>query len=319
MKSGLFTNCFKDKSWEEVCIFAKEAKITCLEVGAGGLHGTSHCDPRQLVKEDNGPRDFLKTAEKHGIEIGSFSCMGNPLHPNKKIADGYAGDLLAVIELASKIGVKVVNSFAGVPGAAPDGLYPSWIGLPYPPEYTGYVKWQWEDKIIPFWKDMSVKLKKHNVVLGFEMHPGDSVYNTSTMLRIREAVGDTMGCCFDPTHLFWQNIDPIKSILALGDAVVNVHAQDMAFNVKKIDLDGVLDYTNYEDYEDRAWHFKIPGYGHDEHFWKNMVSALRRVGFDGALNLEHQDPMMSYEEGFRKGREFLDRIIFSEPAGKIIY
>jgi len=319
MKAGLFTNCFKDKTWKQVCIFAKEVGLMSLEVGAGALNGKSHCDPAEIMKDDSGPEDFVKTAEKLGIEIGSLSCMGNPVHPNKKIAEEHIRDIEAVIEFASKIGVKIVNGFAGVPAAAPDGLYPNWIGLPYPPEYIGYAEWQWEEKLIPFWKKMSEKLKKYNITYGFEMHPGDSVYNTSTLLKMRKEIGDNMGCCFDPTHLFWQQIDPIKSILALGDAIVNVHAQDMAFNVKKIDLDGVLDYTDYEDYENRAWHFKLPGYGHDEHFWKNMVSALRRAGFNGTLNVEHQDSMMSYEEGFSRAREFLNRIIFHGPAGKIIY
>lgn len=319
MKTGLFTNCFKARTWEEVCIFAKEVGVYSLEVGAGALNGKSHCDPAEIMKEDSGPKDFTKTAEKHGIEINSLSCMGNYVHPDKNIADEHRGDLEAVIAFASKIGVKVVNGFAGVPGAAPNGVYPCWIGLPYPPEFSGYVKWQWREKLIPFWKEMSGKLRKHGIKYGFEMHPGDSIYNTSTLLKMREAVGENMGTCFDPTHLFWQQIDPIKSILVLGDAIVNVHAQDMAFNIKKIDIDGVLDYTDYEDYENRAWHFKLPGYGHDEYFWKNMVSALRRAGFDGALNIEHQDSMMSYKEGFSKAREFLNSIIFHEPANKIIY
>ena len=319
MKAGLFTNCFKDRTWEEVCIFAKEVGLTSLEVGAGALNGKSHCDPAEIMKDENGPGEFIKTAEKHGVEVGSLSCMANPVHPDKKIADEHIRDLIAVIEFASKIGVKVVNGFAGVPGAGPDALYPNWIGLPYPSEYVGYAKWQWEEKLIPFWKEMSARLKKYNITYGFEMHPGDSIYNTSTLLRMRNIVGENMGCCFDPTHLFWQHIDPIKTILAQSGTIVNVHAQDMTFNVKKIDIDGVLDYTNYEDYENRAWHFKIPGYGHDEHFWKSMVSALRRAGFDRALNVEHQDSMMSYKEGFSKASEFLNKIIFHKPAGKIIY
>ena len=319
MKAGIFTNCFKDKSWEEVCIFAKKVGLTSLEVGAGALNGKSHCDPAEIMKDDSGPKDFIKTAQKHEVEIGSLSCMGNYVHPQKKIADEHTADLEAVIEFASKIGVKIVNGFAGVPAAAVDGLYPCWIGLPYPPEYVGYLKWQWKEKLVPFWKDMSGMLKKHNITFGFEMHPGDSIFNTSTMLKMRDQVGDNMGCCFDPTHLFWQQIDPIKSILALGEAIVNVHAQDLSFNVKKIDIDGVLDPTTYEDYENRNWHFKIPGYGHDEQFWKNMVSALRRTGYDGVLSIEHQDSMVSYKEGFKKGREFLERIIFHGPAEEIIY
>ena len=319
MKAGLFTNCFKDKTWEEVCIFAKEVGLQVLEVGAGALNGKSHCNPAEIMKDDDGVKKFVKIAEKYDIEIYSLSCMGNYIHPDKEIADEHTRDLEAVIEFAGKIGVNVVNGFAGCPGVAEDALYPNWIGLPYPPEYNDYSKWQWKERIIPFWKEMAIKLRKYKIKYGFEMHPGDSVYNTSTLLRIREAVGDNMGCCYDPAHLFWQGIDPIKSVLKLGYAIVNVHAQDIIINWEKASLDGMLDPTSYEDYENRAWHFKLVGYGHGENFWKKLVSALRRVGYDGSLNVEHQDALISLEEGFSKAREFLDRIIFHDPAGKIIY
>lgn len=319
MKAGLFTNCFKDKTWEEVCIFAKEVGLKVLEVGAGALNGKSHCDPAEIMKDDDEVKKFVKIAEKYDIEIYSLSCMGNYIHPDKEIADEHTRDLEAVIEFAGKIGVNVVNGFAGCPGVAEDALYPNWIGLPYPPEYNDYSKWQWKERIIPFWKEMAIKLRKYKIKYGFEMHPGDSVYNTSTLLRIREAVGDNMGCCYDPAHLFWQGIDPIKSVLKLGYAIVNVHAQDIIINWEKASLDGMLDPTSYEDYENRAWHFKLVGYGHGENFWKKLVSALRRVGYDGSLNVEHQDTLISLEEGFSKAREFLDRIIFHDPAGKIIY
>lgn len=319
MKAGLFTNCFKDKTWEEVCIFAKEVGLKVLEVGAGALNGKSHCNPAEIMKDDDGVKKFVKIAEKYDIEIYSLSCMGNYIHPDKEIADEHTRDLEAVIEFAGKIGVNVVNGFAGCPGVAEDALYPNWIGLPYPPEYNDYSKWQWKERIIPFWKEMAIKLRKYKIKYGFEMHPGDSVYNTSTLLRIREAVGDNMGCCYDPAHLFWQGIDPIKSVLKLGYAIVNVHAQDIIINWEKASLDGMLDPTSYEDYENRAWHFKLVGYGHGENFWKKLVSALRRVGYDGSLNVEHQDALISLEEGFSKAREFLDRIIFHDPAGKIIY
>ena len=319
MKAGLFTNCFKDKTWEEVCIFAKEVGLKVLEVGAGALNGKSHCDPAEIMKDDDEVKKFVKIAEKYDIEIYSLSCMGNYIHPDKEIADEHTRDLEAVIEFAGKIGVNIVNGFAGCPGAAEDALYPNWIGLPYPPEYNDYSKWQWKERIIPFWKEMAIKLRKYKIKYGFEMHPGDSVYNTSTLLRMREAVGDNMGCCYDPAHLFWQGIDPIKSVLKLGYAIVNVHAQDIIINWEKASLDGMLDPTSYEDYENRAWHFKLVGYGHGENFWKKLVSALRRVGYDGSLNVEHQDALISLEEGFSKAREFLDRIIFHDPAGKIIY
>jgi len=319
MKLGLFTNCFRDETWEEICSFAGEVGFSVLEVAAGALNGKKHCNPSELLKDNYDIKRFVDTANKHGLEISSLSCMGNYLHPNRQIAEKNTADLEAAIDLASKIGVKVVNGFAGCPGAQEDALYPNWIGLPYPPEYIEYSKWQWKERIIPFWKKMNEKLRKYKIRFGFEMLPGDSVYNTGTLLRIRNIIGEYIGCCFDPTHLFWQQIDPIESIFKLGDVIVNVHAQDCILNKRKIRVDGVLDPTSYEDYENRSWHFKLVGYGHGESFWKEMMSALRRTGYDDSINLEHLDPLFSLKEGLLKGKEFLDRVIFKESKGEIRY
>jgi len=306
-------------TWEEVCIYAREVGLTSLEVAAGAFNGKSHCDPAQIMKDDQDVKKFVKTAEKYDLEIRSLSCMGNYIHPNKKIAQEHTKDLEAVIEFAAKIGVRIVNGFAGCPGVQKDALYPSWIGLPYPPEFVEYSKWQWKEKIIPFWKEQYIKIKKYKLRFGFEMLPGDSVYNTGSLLRLRDAVGEELGCCFDPTHLFWQQIDPIKSILALGDAIVNFHAQDCALNKEKVELDGVLDPSSYEEYEKRPWHFKLVGYGHGEILWKHMISALRRVGYNGSLSVEHLDPLISLKEGLQKGKEFLERIIYKGPLGEVRY
>ncbi|MCL4385948.1 MAG: sugar phosphate isomerase/epimerase [Cyanobacteria bacterium] len=319
MKAGIFTNCFKDKTWEEVCIFSSEVGLRVLEVGAGALNGKSHCDPAEIMKDDLDVKKFVKTAEKYGVEIGSLSCMGNYVHPNKRIADDHTKDLEAVIEFASKIGVKVINGFAGCPGAAEDAIYPNWIGLAYPPEFAEYYKWQWEKRLIPYWREMAKKLRKHKIKFGFELHPGDAIYNASTFFRMKEAVGEEVGCCLDCTHLFWQQIDPIKLVKKIGSSIVNVHAQDSAINREVADLDGVLDPKRYEDHVNRAWNFKVVGYGHGEEFWKNLVTALRLVGYDGPLSVEQQDPMMSLKEGFIKASEFLNRVIYHEPAGTITY
>jgi len=319
MKAGIFTNCFKNKSWDEVCSFSKEVGLTVLEVGAGALHGKSHCNPQELIKDKSEIKRFLKTAEKHNVEIGSFSCMGNYIHPNYAIAQEYTKDLVAVIELASKTGVKVINGFAGCPGVAEDDLYPNWIGLAYPPEFAEYYKWQWNNKIIPFWKEIALKLLKYKIRFGFEMHPGDSVYNTRTLLKLHDVVGDAVGCCLDCTHLFWQQIDPLKVIKRIGELIVNFHAQDSSINETIVDYDGVLDPKNYEDYKNRAWNFKLIGYGHGEDFWKKAVSELRLSGYNGSLSVEHQDPTMSLKEGFKKAKDFLERIIFHDPADEIIY
>lgn len=320
MRVGIFTNCFKDMTWEEVCQFAHDVGAEELEVAAGALNGKSHCNPSEILKDNTKIKKFINIANKHNLEISSFACMGNYLHPNKKISESHLRDLEAVIELAAKLDIKVINGFAGCPGAAEDDPYPNWIALPYPPEFPGYLDWQWNNKIIPFWKGISKKLKNHKIKFGFEMHPGDSIFNTSTLLKLRDSVGyEGLGCCFDPVHLFWQGMDPVACIKHLGDAIFNVHAQDSEMNEDVVKIDGVFDTKYYGDLENRAWNFKLVGYGHGEDFWKKLISALRIVGYDGSLSIENQDAQFSLKEGFQKAVDFLSRMIFREKPGKIIY
>lgn len=320
MEIGLFTNCFYDKPWEEICKVTNENGIRIIEAGAGALNGKSHCNPAELLGDDEELRKFRKTAEKYSIEVRELSCMGNFLHPNRQIADSLVAELEAAMELASKLGIKIVNTFAGCPGAGEGAVYPNWIALTYPPEFAEYSKWQWEKKIIPFWKEMVKKARKKGIKFGFEMHTGDSIYNPETLLRLREETGaEEIGCKFDPTHLFWQGMDPIICIRNLGSAIISVHAQDAEINRHVMESNGCFTTRDYSDIDNRPWNLRLAGYGHPESFWKDMVTALRRTGYDGSINIEHQDACMSLKEGIGKAAEFLNKIIFHEKPDTIRY
>lgn len=320
MKIGLFTNCFFDKSWEEICGTASAVGFDCLEIGTGALHGKHVCNAEDLLKDRSKLKNFMSTLEKYNLQINSFSCMGNYLHPDIKIADAHKKDLKNAIELASETGVKVVNGFAGCPGAARDAKYPCWIGLPYPPEFQEYLEWQWDEKIIPFWKEMAIKLKKYKIRYAFEMHPGDAIFNTSTLIKLRDAVSyEGLGCCFDPAHLFWQRMDPIECVKRLKGIIFNVHAQDSELNMKVVSVDGVLDSKDYSRLSERAWNLRLVGYGHSEDFWRKLVSALRLSGYDGPLSVEHQDALIGKSEGFKKAIEFIRKVAFFEKPDEIRY
>ncbi|MDO8685872.1 MAG: sugar phosphate isomerase/epimerase [Clostridiales bacterium] len=320
MEIGLFTNCFHDKPWEEICRIANENGISIVEAGAGALNGKSHCNPAELLKDAEALKKFRNTAKRYNIEIRELSCMGNYLHPNKNIADGLLADLEAAMELASKLGITIINTFAGCPGAGEGALYPNWIALTYPPEFAEYSKWQWEKKIIPFWNNMVRKARMKGIRFGFEMHTGDSVYNPETLLRLREETGaEEISCKFDPTHLFWQGIDPIICIKKLGSAIISVHAQDAEINKQVMECNGCFTTRDYSDVKNRPWNLRLVGYGHPEAFWRDMISALRREGYDGSINIEHQDACISLNEGINKASDFLKKIIFHQKSVVIKY
>jgi len=320
MEIGLFTNCFYNKTWEEVCIFANEAGIKIIEAAAGGLNGKSHCNPAELLKDEKKFEHFKKTAKKYKIEVRELTCCGNYLHPNKAIREELCADLDAAMELAPRLDVNIVNVLAGCPGAGEDAVYPNWIALTYPPEFPAYSKWQWEKKIIPFWKEMVQKARKKNIKFAFEMHAGDAVYNPETLMKLREATDSGEICCkFDPTHLYWQGMDPVKCIYFLQDAIITAHAQDSEINRDVMELNGCFTTRDYSDIRKRPWNLRLVGYGHPEHCWRDMLSALRRTGFDSQINIEHQDASVSLKEGILKGVEFLNRVIFHEKPDPIKY
>jgi sugar phosphate isomerase/epimerase len=318
MKIGLKSNCYNDKTWEETLDILKESGINAVEPGAGGYNGKAHCNPQELLKDAEAMKAFKKAADQREIEISALAVHGNPLHPQKSYAEDHIADLDAAIELAGKTGVKALTCFAGCPGASEKATDPNWITCPFPPYFERGIKWQWEKRVIPFWKKMAEKARKFKVSLGFEMHPGDVVYNTEALLMLREKVGaEEIACNFDPSHLFWQGMDPIECITRLKEAIVHVHAKDCKINERVVKFRGVNDPKHYGDIANRAWTFRTVGYGHGIEFWNDFVSTLRLVGYDGVLSIEHEDPLMSVNEGLQKTIDFLNMVLLHEPVGKL--
>jgi sugar phosphate isomerase/epimerase len=212
----------------------------------------------------------------------------------------------------------VINLFAGCPGAGEDAKYPNWIICPWPTYFDEGIKWQWDKKIIPFWKEKVKAAKKAGVRFGFEMHPGDSIYNPETLLMLREKLdSEEVSCNFDPSHLFWQGIDPIVAVKRLGSAIVHSHAKDSQVDREIADFRGVNDWKPYAEVKDRAWSFRTVGYGHDYQFWNDYVSALNTIGFDGTISIEHEDPVIEVNEGLKKSVDFLKTVLLYKKPGKL--
>ena len=270
------------------------------------------------MKDRDSILEFKKAAADRGIEISALAVHGNPLHPQKSYADEHVADLEAAVELAGRIGVKVITCFAGCPGAAEDAKYPNWITCPFPPYFGDAVIWQWDKKVLPFWSEIVKKAKKANVYCAFEMHPGDVVYNPELLMMLREKVGmEQIACNFDPSHLFWQGIDPIEAIYALKDMIVHVHAKDCKINNSIIKRRGCMDWKDYGKISERAWNFRTCGYGNGIDFWNDFVSTLRIIGYDWVLSIEHEDPLMSVNEGLTKTIDFLNMVMLHEEVGKM--
>ncbi len=317
MKVGVFAVLFGQLPLEQAMDYIKAAGCDAVEIGTGAYPGAPHCPLNELVADKAKAQAWMKKITDRGLEISALSCHGNPIHPDAAIAKEHDEIFRNTIELASMLGIETVVNFSGCPGDQPGAKYPNWVTCPWPPDFGEILNYQWNQVAIPYWKSINGLLKSKNVRVGLEMHPGFLVYNTESALCLRESCGDRIGVNFDPSHLFWQGMDPIYSLRKLGEAgaIFHFHAKDCKIDEINGKTNGVLDTKNYTDELHRSWIFRTIGYGHDTQIWKDMISTLRLIGYDGALSIEHEDSLMSSNEGFKKAVAFLKDIAISEDRG----
>jgi sugar phosphate isomerase/epimerase len=290
----------------------KSLHIDTVELGTGNYPGDPHCKLAMLERPAE-LAEFKKTLDGEGFSISALSCHGNPLHPDPARAAHDSDVNRKTILLAEKLGVPVVVDFSGCPGDSATAKQPNWVTCPWPPDFLEILKWQWEEVVTPFWIERGKFAADHGVRVAIEMHPGFVAYSPETMLRLRGIAGPSIGCNYDPSHMFWQGIDPIAAIRLLGDAIFHVHAKDTQIYQRNLPLTGVLDTKPYTGERNRSWIFRTCGYGHGEEWWREFVSTLRMYGYDYVLSIEHEDSLMSSEEGLTKAAAFLNGLIVREP------
>ncbi len=284
MKLGLFLALFHDRPLGEALAAARAAGCEVVEISTTGPHG--------------GEDDLAAAAAAHGLEISALSCHANPLHPHYEIAARADREFRDTVRRAASAGIPTVITFAGCPGDSETSQRPNWVTCSWPDDYPQTLAWQWNERVLPYWARAAEFARGHGVRVAIEPHPGFVVYNTATMLRLRAAAGDAIGVNFDPSHFFWQQIDPLASARALAGAIFHVHAKDTAFEPARLALDGVLE-TRLDPGE-RAWIFRTVGEGHDGGWWRRLIAELRNVGYNGALSIEHEDPLLPPDEGLAR-------------------
>ena len=316
MKLGVFTVLFANEPLGAALDRAVEAGLDCVEIGTGNYPGDAHCRPAELLADDEALAAFRRAVESRGLEITALSCHGNPLHPRVEVARASHQTFVQTVELARRLGVGRINLFSGCPGDSETATYPNWVTCAWPNEYGELLEWQWQEKVIPYWREQAALAAANHIRLGLEMHPGFVVYNPTSLLRLRAACGEAIGANLDPSHLFWQGIDIETAIAELGraGAIFHTHAKDTALHPRNAALNGVLDTVPLGDVAKRSWIFRTVGYGHGELDWRRILIALRLAGYDDVLSIEHEDALLSVDEGFRKGVAFLRSVMPSEPA-----
>ncbi|WP_135851891.1 sugar phosphate isomerase/epimerase family protein [Halorussus salinus] len=318
MDVGVLTVPFGGDSLEETAEYLASIGVDAVELGCGGHPGEDHLPRREYLDDDEAQSELLNLLDEYGLRISALATHNNPLHPDDATAEEADTELREAIELAAQLDVNTVTCFSGLPAGGPNDETPNWITAPWPTEHAEAHEYQWEEVAIPYWRDLADHAAQSGVDVAIEMHPNMLVYEPSGMARLREATNERVGANFDPSHLYWQGIDATEAIRFLGerDAIHHVHAKDTRVYDAEARTKGVLDTTSYDEVEDRSWLFRSVGYGHDEDHWKDVVSTLRMVGYDGALSIEHEDALTSSREGLEKAVDLLQRAVFREQPGE---
>jgi sugar phosphate isomerase/epimerase len=317
MQLGVVSWVWQRESIATAVEAARAMGLTHMEVGTAGFLNKAHSDPARLVEDRSAFDAFRDVFARNEMTISAFAVHGEPLHPDPAISEPYKRDLLAAIELASRMGVDRLTLLSGLPGASPDDPLPNWILYPYPARNVDLIEWQWTERLVPYWREMAKVAGDAGVRFAFEIHPGDMCYQPSRLMRLRSDIGPIVGANLDPSHLIWQGMDLPSVVHYLGDAIYNVHAKESQINDRVARVDGVLDTRDWTRDQERSWNFRTAGFSKSLTWWRDLITALQAVGFDGVVAYEHEDPLLDPIEGLEKGIAFLRQSILDKPRGKL--
>ena len=254
-----------------------------------------------------------------GLSRSALRVHNNPVHPNKEIAQKADADVHKAVRLARLLEVPVVNGFSGLPAGTPGDSMPNWVTCPWPPHFLEILDYQWNEVTIPYWQGVAGYIEDQGVKFSFEMHLGMLVYNVETLLKLRNTGGTVLGCNFDPRQLCWTGEEPVGAIRKLGEAsgvqgIITGYVDDL-----NIAVNGCNDNKPYDQILKRAWTFRSIGYGHGAAVWKDIISTLRLVGYDYVISIEHEDALMSTDEGLAKGVTLLKEANIFETPGEMFW
>jgi sugar phosphate isomerase/epimerase len=330
MKLGAYTACLHDLPIGDALTTLRALGLDSAEINSGGFLPAPHLPIDDIRGSKDARDEYLAQFDAADVTLTALNCNGNPLHPDPVVRRKHGQDVIDAIELAALLGVKRVVTMSGLPEAHAGGTAPSWTVLPWVSVYLDARDYQWNEVAIPYWKDIQARAADADVKVCIEMHPHNLVYNPATMVRLAEEIGAThVGAEMDPSHLFWQGIDPVAALDSLGGLVYNAAAKDTRINAAA-KVNGVLDDrfgrvlptdpgaiglggkdTLSRWPENSSWDFVAVGRGHDVAFWTDFLAAIRRIDPDMAVNIEHEDQ----ELGQLEGLEYAAKTLLTAAAG----
>lgn len=306
MKIGLVTDCLAGLSFEELLKTCRELGVEQVELGVGNWSSAPHIDLDGLLESEMKRDEMKGLLANYGMSISAFNCSGNPLAPGNW---GQREDTVTrkCFQLSAYFGLETVVMMSGLPAGGPNDQLPNWVTTSWPPETQTILSYQWNEVAIPYWKEITKIANAHGVTrLALEPHGSQLVHDVESFYRLRDACGGdkTIGFNLDPSHLFWMGADPIAVARALGEAIYHVHIKDVRIE-KPAEVNTLLDGKGVLEFAKRSWNFAIPGFGHDERWWREFIVTLKMMGYDGVLSIEHEDYTMDTSVALQKTTRLL--------------
>jgi sugar phosphate isomerase/epimerase len=325
MKLGAYTACLHDRPLDETLKILGELGLTGAEINTGGFIAAPHIPIDDILAGAGAREDYLGRFQQAGITLTGLNVNGNPLNPDPGVGPKHAEDLRRTIEVAAALGVKRVVTMSGLPAGEPGGTVANWVVNPWDSQYLDILDYQWTEVAVPFWRDIQARDAAHDVKVCIEMHPHNLVFNPPTLQRLVEQTNAThIGAEMDPSHLFWQGMDPVEAVRHLGGLVFHAAAKDTRINDANVKRFGVLDdrfdrtpadanplnlggrNTLNQWPQSPSWQFVAVGRGHGvDDFWVPFLRALHDVDPDMAVNIEHEDAELDQVEGLRQAADNL--------------
>ena len=310
MRIGIYSDSLAQLERRALLTWCAERGVSDLELGVGawGPWPRPHLDLATVGTDAE--RDRLAgELREHGVRLAAVNAAGNVLHPDPAKRDDAQARLRAAVELAVALGVTRVITMSGCPsgpGGGSLGVFPCWATSC---DDERLFAWQLEHEVAPFWHSTSDWLAKEapEVMICLELHPGVTVFNVAGFEALAPHVGPNIGINFDPSHFWWQGIDPATVIDELGDRIGWAHGKDTLLYPERIQRHGMLHFAPPTDPDSAPWHFAPVGEGHDDATWTALLRALRAAGYDGVISIEHEDPRYDGEEGTRRSMAGLRR------------
>ncbi|WP_068108227.1 sugar phosphate isomerase/epimerase family protein [Tropicimonas marinistellae] len=312
MKLGFVSDSLGGTSFESMLDHAVRMGVSGVEVNTCGWSTAPHFDLASMLSDAGARKAFQTAFSTRGLEVVSLNANGNPLHPTDQTQGVGLKD---TIRVAGELGISTVCTMSGLPAGNRTDTMPNWVVSSWPPETQEILRYQWDEKLIPFWMEIADLARENGVErIALELHGNQCVYNVPSLRKLRDAVGPVIGANLDPSHLFWMGADPLVAAEDLGDTIYHVHAKDTLLNAPVQATTSLLENGSLMDIPARSWSYITLGFGHGEEWWRQFCYRLKMAGYDGWLSIEHEDVLLNSLEGLEKSVALLKGVMPIAPS-----